>query len=89
MTQQDPLTSSKTCWPVSHVESIFLPQFKIRSDNTEEKYRIIKKLARGAFGKVYYVEERDTEKYYALKVVSKGQVGFKQMVLCSLERRLI
>lgn len=73
-TLTDPLNSSKTCWPVPHIESIFLPHFKVDPNNFESNYTIKNSLARGAFGKVFRVVHNKTEEEFALKVLSKAQV---------------
>ena len=75
-TLADPLNLSKTCWPVSHIESIFLPQFKIA--NSESKYTIVDFIARGAFGKVFKVVEKESGTEYALKILSKAQVKIEK-----------
>lgn len=67
---------SKTCWPVTHAEALFLPHFPIDS-NAEHQYSIVNHVANGAFGKVFKVRSithNEEETYYALKVFSKSEI---------------
>ncbi|XP_022916613.2 serine/threonine-protein kinase S6KL [Onthophagus taurus] len=70
-----PYDSSKTAWPVSQLESYFLPVFPIDSRPHEQKYKVIEEIARGAFGKVFKVlSEESGGNIYALKVLSKSKI---------------
>ncbi|XP_021929735.1 serine/threonine-protein kinase S6KL-like isoform X2 [Zootermopsis nevadensis] len=73
-TLSDPLEAAKTAWPVSYVEAVFLPEFKIKGDITERDFQVISTISRGAFGKVYKVVKKDTNEIYALKILSKSQI---------------
>ncbi|XP_065088502.1 serine/threonine-protein kinase S6KL [Ochlerotatus camptorhynchus] len=67
---------SKTCWPVTHAEALFLPHFPIDS-NAERQYSIVNHVANGAFGKVFRVRsitQSEEEKDFALKVFSKSEI---------------
>ncbi|XP_052562487.1 serine/threonine-protein kinase S6KL isoform X2 [Culex pipiens pallens] len=66
---------SKTCWPVTKAESLFLPHFPVDSI-AESQYAVVEHIANGAFGKVYKVRagERTTAADYALKVLSKSEI---------------
>lgn len=67
---------SKTCWPVTKAEALFLPHFPVDS-YAESQYIVVEHIANGAFGKVYKVRsvagERTTADY-ALKVLSKSEI---------------
>lgn len=66
---------SKTCWPVTKAEALFLPHFPVDSI-AEAQYAVVEHIANGAFGKVYKVRaaERATTADYALKVLSKSEI---------------
>ncbi|XP_055605481.1 serine/threonine-protein kinase S6KL [Uranotaenia lowii] len=67
---------SKTCWPVTHAEALFLPHFTI-DIHAERRYLRVRHLANGAFGRVYQVRSVDGgEKTddLALKILSKSQI---------------
>ncbi|XP_058812999.1 serine/threonine-protein kinase S6KL [Topomyia yanbarensis] len=66
---------SKTCWPVSSAEALFLPHFTVDC-NAERNYTILEHIANGAFGKVYKVQKTSGEErtLYALKVLSKSEI---------------
>lgn len=66
--------SSKTTWPVSQLESFFLPDFPLLSDENETDFRLLGEINKGSFGKVYQVEDKKDGKIYALKVFSKANV---------------
>lgn len=70
-----PYNTSKTVWPVKQLESCFLPDFSLRVTFSEHNYNILKEIASGAFGKVYKVQQKDTEEIFALKVLSKSKVS--------------
>jgi hypothetical protein len=40
-TLSDPLEAAKTAWPVSYVEAIFLPEFKIKGDVTGRDFQVL------------------------------------------------
>ncbi|XP_064213508.1 serine/threonine-protein kinase S6KL [Tribolium castaneum] len=66
-----PYESSKTAWPVSQIESFFLPEFPFRSEG--KHFTNLGEINKGAFGKVYKVsDEKGT--LYALKVLSKSKI---------------
>lgn len=69
-----PYEASKTAWPVSQLESYFLPEFPIAGTTLENKFSVVQEVAKGAFGKVYKVTEKETGQIYALKVLSKSKV---------------
>lgn len=68
------LETVKTYWPVSHTESIFLPEFKIKPQVTENDFVMQELISKGAFGKVYKVQKKDTGNVYAMKVLQKSQI---------------
>lgn len=77
-TLADELLLSKTCWPVTHAEALFLPHFPIDC-LAERKYELVQHIANGAFGKVYKVRatkasEGKSQEDYALKVLSKSEI---------------
>ena len=49
-------------------------------DNIDNKYIIITKLGEGAFGKVYLVKEKDTNKKFAVKVLLKENKNFENII---------
>ncbi|XP_057322754.1 serine/threonine-protein kinase S6KL [Microplitis mediator] len=73
-TLNDPLSSSKTVWPVPKFEAIFLPEFKVREHPINNDYNFIKFIAKGAYGRVFKVEDKVTGNIYALKVISKSRI---------------
>lgn len=73
-TISNPLVSSKTAWPVSLMESLFLPEFKVQNNISEEAFSLIGNISTGAFGKVYKVQKKDNNKIYAMKVLSKCKI---------------
>lgn len=65
---------SKTCWPVTKAEALFLPHFPV-DGGAESQYTVVEHIANGAFGKVYKVRRSGgTTDYYALKVLSKSEI---------------
>lgn len=56
------------------MESLFLPEFKIRDDISEDSFVIIGSISTGAFGKVFKVQKKDTNEIYAMKILSKAQI---------------
>ncbi|XP_046390767.1 serine/threonine-protein kinase S6KL [Ischnura elegans] len=69
----DDFSSSKTAWPVSLIESIFFPEFKKKCHVTAPEFKVVETISKGAFGKVYKVED-DLGKEYAMKILSKAQI---------------
>ncbi|XP_045477451.1 serine/threonine-protein kinase S6KL isoform X2 [Harmonia axyridis] len=66
--------TSKTLWPVSQIESCFLPEFSVIASTNKDKYEIIEELGRGSFSKVYKVRHIDNGNFFALKVLSKSKI---------------
>lgn len=67
---------SKTCWPVTKAEALFLPHFPVDSV-AETQYTVVEHIANGAFGKVYKVRAVAAERMtgdYALKILSKSEI---------------
>lgn len=65
---------SKTCWPVTKAEALFLPHFPV-DGGAEAQYTVVEHIANGAFGKVYKVRRSGgTATDYALKVLSKSKI---------------
>ncbi|XP_068633589.1 serine/threonine-protein kinase S6KL isoform X2 [Battus philenor] len=73
------LEASKTAWPVTHKESIFLPEFPITT-HLNKDFQVISAIAKGAFGEVLKVRKNSNGKEYALKVLSKSQVVAERAV---------
>uniref|UniRef100_T1JMW4 Protein kinase domain-containing protein n=1 Tax=Strigamia maritima TaxID=126957 RepID=T1JMW4_STRMM len=73
-TLENPMNASKTAWPVSVVESMFMPEFSIKQQIDESHFQIIETVARGAFGKVLKVMKKDDRQFYAMKILSKSHV---------------
>ncbi|XP_033325853.2 ribosomal protein S6 kinase like isoform X1 [Megalopta genalis] len=68
------LDTSKTQWPVSRSQAMFLPEFQIRPIPLQSTCKLICVIAKGAYGKVYKILKQDTGKVYALKAISKAKV---------------
>ena len=83
-TLSDPFLASKTAWPVPHIESLFLPEFKINSLIQSEQFKVIDTISQGAFGKVYKVQRIDNGELFALKVLSKSQVNNFSFKFCNV-----
>lgn len=64
---------SKTCWPVTKAEALFLPHFPV-DGGAESQYAVVEHIANGAFGKVYKVRRAGLTADYALKVLSKSEI---------------
>lgn len=66
---------SKTCWPVTKAEALFLPHFPVDSA-AESQYTVVEKVANGSFGKVFKVRATGGggKTDYALKVLSKSEI---------------
>ncbi|XP_015603246.1 serine/threonine-protein kinase S6KL [Cephus cinctus] len=73
-TLNDPLCCAKTAWPVARMEALFLPEFQVRGESLKSEYTFIDIISKGAYGRVYKVRKIDTNKIYALKVVSKARI---------------
>ncbi|CAH0564536.1 unnamed protein product [Brassicogethes aeneus] len=69
-----PYESSKTAWPVSQLESSFLPEFPVTDSRNEQRFQVLEEIRQGAFGKVYKVNDKEQDKIFALKVLSKSKV---------------
>lgn len=80
-TLQDQLGSSKTLWPVSRSQAMFLPEFQIRQVSLQTTYNFINVISKGAYGKVYKIQKKDTGQFYALKVISKARVVAENAVM--------
>lgn len=66
---------ARTCWPVSHAESLFLPHFPVDC-HAEHHFRVVGHIANGAFGKVHRVRSASegASQDFALKVLSKSEI---------------
>ncbi|XP_063983667.1 serine/threonine-protein kinase S6KL [Diachasmimorpha longicaudata] len=73
-TLNDPLNSAKTAWPVPRFEAIFLPEFKVREEPIKIHYTFIEIISKGAYGRVYKVEDKKDKRVYALKMISKSRI---------------
>ncbi|KAK2583135.1 hypothetical protein KPH14_009159 [Odynerus spinipes] len=73
-TFRDTLNSSKTAWPIPRFEAIFLPEFKVRKTALNTEYSFLDIIAKGAYGRVYKVQNRETGQVFALKVISKAKI---------------
>ncbi|XP_017791751.1 PREDICTED: serine/threonine-protein kinase S6KL [Habropoda laboriosa] len=80
-TLYDPLGTSKTLWPVSRSQAMFLPEFQIRQVSLQSAYIFLSVIAKGAYGKVYKILKQDTGQFFALKVISKAKVVAENGVL--------
>lgn len=73
-TLNDPLGSSKTSWPVSRTQAMFLPEFQIKQIPLQHAYTFVSIIAKGAYGKVYKIQKQDTGQFFALKIINKAKV---------------
>ncbi|XP_071566693.1 LOW QUALITY PROTEIN: serine/threonine-protein kinase S6KL [Temnothorax nylanderi] len=71
---QDIHGSSKTVWPVSRSQSIFLPEFPVKEVALKTGYVFLDIIAKGAYGQVYKVQKQETGQVFALKVISKAMI---------------
>uniref|UniRef100_V5IA83 Serine/threonine-protein kinase n=1 Tax=Anoplophora glabripennis TaxID=217634 RepID=V5IA83_ANOGL len=69
-----PYESSKTAWPVSQLESYFLPEFPVTASINEKRFDVLDEISKGAFGKVYKVKDLEKGQIFALKVLSKSKI---------------
>ncbi|KAG5887204.1 hypothetical protein JTB14_016689 [Gonioctena quinquepunctata] len=69
-----PYESSKTAWPVTQLESFFLPEFPVTASHNEKRFNIVEQISRGAFGKVYKAEDLESGHIFALKVLAKSKI---------------
>ncbi|XP_018323888.1 serine/threonine-protein kinase S6KL [Agrilus planipennis] len=65
---------SKTAWPVSRIEQVFLPEFPSSPQVRNQQFAIVDDIATGSFGKVFRIQDLKTHNYYALKVLPKSQI---------------
>ncbi|XP_057661089.1 serine/threonine-protein kinase S6KL-like [Diorhabda carinulata] len=69
-----PYESSKTAWPVSQLESCFLPEFPVSTSYNEKRFDVIEEINKGSFGKVYKAQDLESGRIFALKVLSKSKI---------------
>ncbi|XP_050311364.1 serine/threonine-protein kinase S6KL [Anthonomus grandis grandis] len=69
-----PYEPCKTAWPVSQLESLFLPDFPVKNYHKDDKYQKLPQISSGAFGKIYQVKDTEENKIFALKVLSKSKI---------------
>ena len=55
-------------------EAIFLPEFPVRESPLKNDYAFIDIISKGAYGRVYKVQKRETKEVFALKVISKAKI---------------
>lgn len=67
---------SKAFWPISKLETTFLPEFPVNLKAHKDNYTAISEIARGSYGKVDKVVANRPQAVYALKTLSKRQVQF-------------
>lgn len=51
-----------------------MPEFPITATHNEKRFELVKEVSKGAFGKVYKVNDLEREQSFALKVLSKSKV---------------
>ncbi|XP_006821121.1 ribosomal protein S6 kinase-related protein-like [Saccoglossus kowalevskii] len=73
-TLTNPYAASLTKWPVPQVESLFLPEYVVRHNMAVTDFEILYPLSRGGFGQVLKVQKVEDKKFYAMKIISKGDV---------------
>jgi len=52
-----------------------------------DRFRIINLIGRGSFGEVYLVEEKETKRKYAMKVLHKSKIIGQNLVKYALTER--
>ena len=70
----DPFNLSKTAWPVPRFEAAFLPEFPVREAPLKNDFVFIDIISKGAYGRVYKVQKRETKEIFALKIISKAKI---------------
>lgn len=70
----NPLNLSKTAWPVPRFEAIFLPEFPVKETPLKNDYVFIDIISKGAYGRVYKVQKKETREVFALKIISKAKI---------------
>ncbi|XP_018352310.1 PREDICTED: serine/threonine-protein kinase S6KL-like [Trachymyrmex septentrionalis] len=88
-TTQDIHGSSKTVWPISRSQSIFLPEFPVKEIPLKTGYVFLDVIAKGAYGKVYKVQKQETSQVFALKVISKAMIVAENCVRQAKEEAAI
>ncbi|XP_076232579.1 ribosomal protein S6 kinase like isoform X2 [Calliopsis andreniformis] len=68
------LNTSKTIWPISRSQAMFLPEFQIRQVSLNTGFTFLNVVAKGAYGTVYKIKKQDTGECFALKVINKAKV---------------
>ncbi|KAL0099901.1 hypothetical protein PUN28_019972 [Cardiocondyla obscurior] len=86
---QDIHGSSKTLWPVSRSQSIFLPEFPVKEVPLKTGYVFLDVIAKGAYGQVYKVQKQETSQVFALKVISKAMIVAENCVRQAKEEAAI
>lgn len=69
-----PYRSCKTAWPVSQLESLFLPHFPLEDRHQDSKYKKLPDISKGAFGVICPILDLEANELFALKVLSKSKV---------------
>ncbi|XP_018059444.1 PREDICTED: serine/threonine-protein kinase S6KL [Atta colombica] len=88
-TTQDIHGSSKTVWPISRSQSMFLPEFPVKEIPLKTGYVFLDVIAKGAYGKVYKVQKQETSQVFALKVISKAMIVAENCVRQAKEEAAI
>lgn len=88
-TKLDRYDATKTNWPVSITEAMFLPEFPIKGEVDESSFEIEGLVARGAFGKVVKVRKKDSGVTYVMKVLSKSRIILENAVQQCKDEALI
>ncbi|XP_058856637.1 ribosomal protein S6 kinase-related protein-like isoform X2 [Acipenser ruthenus] len=61
-------------WPLSGFISLFLPEFPHRSFPGKERFQILDFIAKGSYGPILKVKDRQKEKTCAVKVLLKSEI---------------
>lgn len=69
-----PYRSCKTAWPVSQLESLFLPHFPLEDRHQDSKYKKLPDISKGAFGVICPILDLEANELFALKVLSKSKI---------------
>ncbi|XP_076675154.1 ribosomal protein S6 kinase like isoform X2 [Andrena cerasifolii] len=70
----EPTDTSKTLWPISRSQAMFLPEFQIKQVSLNTGYTFLNVIAKGAYGTVYKIQKQATGQCFALKIINKAKV---------------
>ncbi|KAH1025984.1 ribosomal protein S6 kinase-related protein isoform X2 [Dendroctonus ponderosae] len=69
-----PHQACKTAWPVSQLETFFLPSFPVETFHKDNNFTKLPQISKGAFGNIYQILDLEKNEIFALKVLSKSKI---------------